>query len=49
MIKGKKGITQWVFAGVAVVLLLGFILFSRGAFGLPTLHSLTPKIRKLHQ
>lgn len=43
MINNKKAITQWVFVGVAVVILLGFILFSRGAFALPNLHSLTPK------
>ena len=43
MVNSKRGITQWIFAGIAVALLLGFILFSRGAFGLPTLHSLTPK------
>ena len=43
MINNKRGITQWVFVGIAAVLLLGFILFSRGALGLPSLHSLTPK------
>jgi len=40
----KKGITQWVFVGIAVVLLIGFILFSKGALGLPFLHSLTDKV-----
>lgn len=39
----KKGFTQWIFVIIAVVLLVVFILFSKGAFGLPTLHSLTPK------
>ena len=39
----KRGFTQWIFVGIAVIVVLGFILFSRGAFGLPTLHSLTPK------
>ena len=39
----KKGFTQWIFVGVAMALLLGFILFSKGVFGSPTLHSLTPK------
>lgn len=43
MHNSKKGITQWVFAGIAVVLVILFILFSKGAFGKPTLHSLTPK------
>lgn len=43
MMKNKKGITQWVFVGIAVVILLGFILFSKGTFALPSLHSLTPK------
>ena len=39
----KKGFSQWIFAGITIVILLGFIIFSRGAFGLPALHSLTPK------
>ena len=39
----KKAITQWLFVGIAVVILLGFILFSRGTFALPNLHSLSPK------
>ena len=43
MINNKRAVTQWVFVGIAVVLLLGFILFSKGSFALPSLHSLTPK------
>ena len=43
MINNKKGITQWLFVGIAAVLLLGFILFSKGTFAIPSLHSLTPK------
>lgn len=39
----KKGFTQWILVGIAIALLLGFILFSRGTFALPNLHSLTPK------
>ena len=41
--RNKKGFTQWVFVGIAIALVLGFILFSRGSFALPNLHSLTPK------
>ena len=43
LIKNKKGFTQWLFVGIAVALLLGFILFSKGVLGFPSLHSLTPK------
>ena len=39
----KKAVTQWIFVGIAVLLLLVFILFSKGSFALPSLHSLTPK------
>ena len=44
MLKNKKAFMQWLFVIIAIVIVLFFILLSRGTFGKPDITSLTNKV-----